>query len=87
MQIILERAGCKHIRFHDLRHVFATTALTRWIESGANIKSKLGYLRAYMGHESINETLYYVHLLPETLLLDGKWDTLTDADCIAGEVS
>ena len=75
------------IRVYDLRHVFATTALTRWIESGANIKAKLGYLRAYMGHESINETLYYVHLLPETLLLGGKWDTLTDADFATVEVS
>jgi len=69
------------IRVYDLRHTFATTALTRWIESGANIKAKLAYLQAYMGHESLNETLYYVHLLPETLLLDGKWDTLD------GEVS
>jgi len=76
-----------NIRVYDLRHVFATTALTRWIEAGANIKAKLGYLRAYMGHESINETLYYVHLLPETLLLDGKWDTLADADYAAKEVS
>ena len=24
---ILERAGCRHIRFHDLRHTFATNAL------------------------------------------------------------
>jgi len=68
------------IRVYDLRHIFATTALTRWIESGANIKAKLAYLQAYMGHDSINETLYYVHLLPETLLLNGKWDTLTEPD-------
>ena len=26
LQIILERAGCKRIRFHDLRHTFATIA-------------------------------------------------------------
>jgi integrase len=64
------------VRVYDLRHVFATTALTRWIESGANIKAKVAYLQAYMGHESIDETLYYVHLLPETLLCGGKWDTL-----------
>jgi integrase len=68
------------IRVYDLRHVFAATALTRWIEKGANINAKLAYLQAYMGHDSINETLYYVHLLPETLLLDGKWNTLTDSE-------
>ena len=64
------------VRVYDLRHVFATSALTKWIESGANIKAKLSYLQAYMGHDSINETLYYVHLLPETLLSGGKWETL-----------
>jgi integrase len=71
-----------NVRVYDLRHVFATTALTRWIESGANIKAKIAYLQAYMGHDSIDETLYYVHLLPETLLSGGKWDTLG-----TGEVS
>jgi site-specific recombinase XerD len=64
------------IRIYDLRHVFATTALTRWIKAGSNIEAKLAYLQAYMGHETINETLYYVHLLPETLLSGGKWETL-----------
>ena len=27
LSIILERAGCRHVRFHDLRHTFATNAL------------------------------------------------------------
>lgn len=64
------------VRVYDLRHVFATTALTRWILSGANIWAKLAYLQAYMGHDSLNETLYYIHLLPETLLSNGNWETL-----------
>jgi len=68
------------VRVYDLRHVFATTALTRWIESGANIKAKIAYLRVYMGHETINETLYYIHLLPETLLSNGNWDTLLESE-------
>ena len=67
------------VRVYDLRHVFATTALTRWIESGANIGAKVAYLQAYMGHDSINETLYYVHLMPETLLSGGNWDTLPES--------
>jgi integrase len=68
------------VRVYDLRHVFATTALTRWVESGANIKAKIAYLRAFMGHETLNETLYYVHLLPETLLSNGNWDTLPEPE-------
>ena len=35
LQIILERAGCKRIRFHDLRHTFATLSL----ESGMDVKT------------------------------------------------
>jgi integrase len=68
------------VRVYDLRHVFATTALTRWTLSGANIGAKLAYLRAYMGHDSLNETLYYIHLLPETLLSNGNWETLLSAE-------
>ena len=38
----LEKASCKHIRFHDLRHTFATTALA----NGMDIKT----LSAKIGH-------------------------------------
>ena len=37
LQIILERAGCKRIRFHDLRHTFATLSL----ENGMDVKLSL----------------------------------------------
>jgi len=56
------------VRVYDLRHRFATSAIIRWINSGAELGAKLTYLRAFMGHESINETLYYVHFLPEHLV-------------------
>ncbi len=50
----LERAECKHIRFHDLRHTFATTALA----NGMDIKT----LSAMIGHISSETTLnIYTH--------------------------
>lgn len=28
----------------------------------------LPYLRAYMGHQSFSDTVYYIHLLPDRLM-------------------
>ena len=55
LQIILERAGCKRIRFHDLRHTFATLSL----ENGMDVKT----LSAMLGHVSAATTLdIYTHV-------------------------
>jgi integrase len=58
------REDLPRVRVYDLRHRFATSAIIRWIDNGAELGAKLTYLQAFMGHESINETLYYVHYLP-----------------------
>lgn len=58
LAIVLERAGCKHVRFHDLRHTFATNAL----EHGMDIKT----LSAVIGHVSSATTLnVYAHVTDE----------------------
>ena len=46
---VLERADCKRIRFHDLRHTFATTALA----NGMDIKT----LSSIIGHVSSSTTV------------------------------
>lgn len=52
---ILERAGCKQVRFHDLRHTFATMALG----SGMDVKT----LSSMLGHVSAATTLdIYTHI-------------------------
>ncbi len=54
-QLILERANCKKVRFHDLRHTFATMA----IENGMDVKT----LSAMIGHVSAETTLdIYSHI-------------------------
>ena len=55
---ILERAGLEQIRFHDLRHTFATLAL----QNGVDYKTLSGML----GHYSVAFTLdTYTHITPE----------------------
>ncbi len=54
----LRRAGLRHIRFHDLRHTYASMLISQ----SENIK----FIQHQLGHASIQTTLdRYGHLLPE----------------------
>lgn len=58
LSTILNRAECKHIRFHDLRHTFATASL----EHGMDVKT----LSTIIGHVSSSTTLnIYAHVTDE----------------------
>ena len=83
MQLVLKRAECKRIRFHDLRHTFATMAL----EYGMDIKT----LSAMIGHVSSATTLdIYSHITTEMEIkaaqtIDraiGKTDTTIKEDAV-----
>lgn len=73
------------VRPYDLRHLFASTVLHRWLDEGRNLYAMLPCLRAYMGHERFSDTAYYIHILPERLMLSPgvQWDNI---DCIGMEV-
>lgn len=58
LSTILKRADCKSLRFHDLRHTFATASL----EHGMDIKT----LSTVIGHVSSSTTLnIYAHVTDE----------------------
>jgi len=56
------------VRVYDLRHRFASAVLNKWLDEKKNLSAMLPYLQAYMGHEKISSTVYYIHLLPENLI-------------------
>mgnify|MGYP000481529050 CR=1 FL=1 len=58
MKVLLKEAGLPHIRFHDLRHTFATHALA----SGVDAKTLSGIL----GHTNASFTIdTYTHVTPD----------------------
>ena len=58
LHTLLEHAGCEQVRFHDLRHTFATMALS----SGVDAKT----LSSMLGHFSAGFTLdTYTHITNE----------------------
>ena len=64
-------------RVYDFRHNFATHVIRKWMDEGRDTMNLLPYLSSYMGHESIEYTAYYIHLVPEHLSGSGKtgWET------------
>ena len=67
---VLEKAGLRRIRIHDLRHTFASLLL----QNGENLK----YIQEQLGHSSIQITLdTYGHLIPGANR--GAVDRLDDA--------
>ena len=57
LQMIIERAGLPHIRFHDLRHTCATLLLSK----GVHPK----FVQELLGHATISITLdRYSHVIP-----------------------
>ena len=54
-----ERAGIKNLRFHDLRHTFAT----RLVLSGVDLAT----VSKLLGHSTIQMTMRYSHPTPEAL--------------------
>ena len=53
-------------RVHDLRHTFAVSNLRFWFAQGQDVSALLPVLQAYMGHSSLADTAYYLHLTAES---------------------
>ncbi|MAE40915.1 MAG: integrase [Psychrobacter sp.] len=64
----LWRAGISHggrgygPRTHDFRHAYAVHCLKKWVEQEKDLTAYLPVLKTYMGHDSFEETAYYLRL-------------------------
>ena len=64
----LWKAGISHHgrgfgpRIHDFRHTFSVHRLKKWSEEGKDLMTFLPVLRTYLGHDSFEETAYYLRL-------------------------
>ena len=70
----------KRPRVYDWRHNYATRVIQKWIQNGDDIAVMLPYLSTYMGHSSLEDTAYYVHLVPEHLEKDrmNEWSAIPE---------
>jgi integrase len=66
--LAINETNLPSVRVYDFRHRFASAVLNRWLDGKQELGAKLPYLRAYMGHDNLSETAYYIHLLPENLV-------------------
>ena len=49
-------------RLHDLRHTYAVHCLKKWVEQEKDLTVYLPILKTYMGHDSFNDTAYYLRM-------------------------
>jgi integrase len=54
-------------RVYDARHNYATRIMAQWMDEDRDVNALLPYLSEYMGHSSLADTAYYLHLLPERI--------------------
>lgn len=47
---------------HDLRHTYAVHCLKKWSEQEKDLNAYLPILKTYMGHDSFNDTAYYLRM-------------------------
>lgn len=57
----------KRVQLHDLRHTFATRALTGFYQNGQDIDAKIHALSTYLGHKYIQCTYWYLTAVPDLM--------------------
>jgi site-specific recombinase XerD len=63
---VLAKAGISHTgkgpRVHDFRWTYCANLLRQWVEEGKDLLNWLPYMKTMLGHETFNETAYYLKI-------------------------
>lgn len=51
---------------HSLRHSFTVHLMDEWVRSGKKLEELMPYLENQLGHDNLNATLYYYHMIYES---------------------
>lgn len=62
----------------SFRHTFVVDRLNNWMTEGADLRERLPYLSRFLGHEGINESLYYYHQVSESFRIIRDKDRTSD---------
>jgi len=76
--------GGRQPRPYDFRHRFAFANIERWTAAGEDVMAKIPFLMRYMGHSSLESTLYYLHISPD--FMGGYAAQVADTDRVIPEV-
>ena len=65
-------------RIHDFRHTYAVHCLKRWVEEEKDLTVYFPVLKTYMGHDSFQETAYYLRMTADVfpnmiLKIEGRY--------------
>jgi len=83
-KICLEKAGIygenPRPRPYDLRHAATSRIVLRWLGEGIDQVEMLYRLKVHLGHDRLDDTLWYLHTLPNNLVRDSNvdWSSLDD---------
>lgn len=69
---------------YSFRHHFAYANIERWMAEGTDVNAMLPYLARFMGHASLDSTLYYIHTSPD--FMDGYAALTHDGQGVFPEV-
>ena len=65
---------------HALRHTFVVNRMNMWMEEGVSLDVMMPYLSRYLGHNGIDDTLYYYHHVSNAFKI------VRERDCISSKV-